>query len=156
MREGLDIEVPGDRRYRFTDLVCDYTGTLSCDGRLLPGVGGRLQAIATTLRITVLTADTFGTAVAQLSGLPVTVRRVSTGQEKASHVRAMGAQGVIGVGNGVNDVPMAQASGLFIAVVGPEGGAGRLIVHADIVVPDVLSALDLVLHPLRIKATLRP
>jgi hypothetical protein len=43
-------------------LVLDFTGTLSRDGVLLPGVAERLNKLAENLQLTVLTADTFGTA----------------------------------------------------------------------------------------------
>jgi len=40
-------------------------------------------------------------------------------------------------------------------VVGPEGAAAELVGVADVVVTDILAALDLLLHPLRLTATLR-
>jgi len=142
---------PGDR---FTDLVLDYTGTLSRDGALLPGVAERLRSLSESLRITVLTADTFGTAAAQLRGLPAEVRIVRSGEEKAELVRAMG-RNVIAIGNGRNDMPLLQSAELAIAVVGPEGAAAELLRVADVVVRDINDGLDLILHPLRLKATLR-
>ena len=74
----------------FTDLVLDYSGTLSLNGVLLPGVAERLTSIAGSLRVTVLTADTFGTAAAQLQDLPVQVHLVQTGSDKASRHRKDG------------------------------------------------------------------
>jgi soluble P-type ATPase len=157
--EGLTVspvhlELPGGPA-AFTDLVLDYTGTLSLDGKLLPGVEERLRKLAEYLRIVVLTADTFGTAAAQLEGLPVSVRVIRDGKEKAEAVTAMGAGTVIAVGNGRNDVPMMKVAGLSVAVVGPEGGAGSLLGVADVVARDIRDALDLLANPLRLKATLR-
>jgi soluble P-type ATPase len=139
----------------FTDLVLDYTGTLSADGVLLPGVAERLAIIAAGLRITVLTADTFGAAAAQLKDLPVEVRVVRTGADKADVVRALASEKVIAIGNGRNDMPMMEIAGLAIAVIGPEGAAGEMLRIADVVVRDIHDALDLVTRPLRLKATLR-
>jgi soluble P-type ATPase len=154
-REGLGPEMPqGDVR-TFTDLVLDFTGTLSLDGGLLPGVAERLVALSGSLCVTVLTADTFGTAAAELKGLPVEVRVIRTGAEKAQGVRAIGPERVIAVGNGRNDVPMMEIAGLAIAVVGPEGAAAALLGVADVVVTSIDDALDLVANPLRLKATLR-
>jgi len=50
---------------------------------------------------------------------------------------------------------MMEAAGLSIAVIGPEGAAARLLAAADVVVRDIRDALDLLSHPLRLKATLR-
>ena len=152
---GVNVEMPGGIAESFTDLVLDYTGTLSVDGVLLPGVAERLAALSESLRITVLTADTFGTAAAQLKNLPVEVRVVRTGTDKADVVRALGSEKVIAIGNGRNDMPMMEIAGLAIAVIGPEGAAGEMLRIADAVVRDIHDALDLVTHPLRLKATLR-
>jgi len=148
------VELPGGP-LAFTDLVLDYTGTLSLDGGLLPEVEERLRRLAEHLRITVLTADTFGTASAQLQGLPVSVGVIRDGREKARIVESMRAATVVAIGNGRNDVPMMKVAGLSVAVVGPEGAAGSLLAAADVVTRDILDALDLLANPLRLKATLR-
>jgi len=152
---GVKLEMPGGSTTTFTDLLLDYTGTLSLDGVLLPGVAERLVAIAARMRITVLTADTFGTAEAQLKGLPVEVSVLQTGRHKAEAVRRMPYEEVIAIGNGRNDVAVMELAGLAIAVIGPEGASGELLRAADIVVSDIGDALDLLTHPLRLKATLR-
>jgi len=152
---GIVLELPGGGAKSFRHLVLDYTGTLSLDGGLLPGVGERLTALARKVRISVLTADTFGQAEGQLRGLPVTVRIIRTGQDKADIVTQLGPEGVIAVGNGRNDVAMMKVAGLGVAVIGPEGVAGELLAAADIIVTDIHQALDLLTNPLRVKATLR-
>lgn len=152
---GIDVDFGQGRTKRFTHLVLDYTGTLALDGVLLPGVAERLAALAKSLRVTVLTADTFGKAKEQLAELPVDVRIVDTGQDKADFVSRQSADRVIAIGNGRNDVPMLTLAGLRIAVVGPEGAAAELLTVADVVVTDICHALDLITNPLRLKATLR-
>ncbi|MFO8174500.1 MAG: HAD hydrolase family protein [Longimicrobiales bacterium] len=139
----------------FNHLVLDFTGTLALDGALIPGVAERLRALSGHLTVTVLTADTFGTAREELSELPVEVRLVRNGQEKAQLVSAMRKDGVVAVGNGRNDAPMMSVAGLSIAVLGPEGAAATLMSSADVVTRNILDALDLLSHPLRLKATLR-
>ena len=148
------VEVPGGTTH-FRHLVLDFTGTLSQGGALIPGVGDRLRRLAPLLQITVLTADTFGTVERELSDQPVTVRIIADGWEKAGFVRGVGADQVIAVGNGRNDIPMVEAAGLGIAVMGPEGSAAGLLQVADVVSRDINEALDLILDPLRLKATLR-
>lgn len=151
----LDLEIQGGIVKRFTDLVLDYAGTLSLDGMLLPGVAERLGEISARLRITIMTADTFGKAADQTKGLPVGFRIISNGVEKADAVQEMGGENVIAVGNGRNDVPMMGKAGLKIAVMEREGVSAELIRVSDVVVHDIRDALDLIIHPLRLKATLR-
>jgi len=139
----------------FRRLVLDFTGTLSLDGSLLPGVGRRLAELARELEITVLTADTFGTAREAVAGLPVEVTIIRDGAEKADLVSRMEPDTVITIGNGRNDVAMMMVSGLAIAVLGPEGAAADLLRVAHVVTRDINDALDLILNPLRLKATLR-
>jgi len=153
-KRGVGLELPTGSG-TFHHVVLDFTGTLSLDGSLLEGVAERLSRLAADLRVIVMTADTFGTAREALKDLPVEVRIIRDGTEKAGAVSALGAAGVIAVGNGRNDVPMMEVAGLAIAVVGPEGAAASLLAAADIVTRDIRDALDLVVHPLRVKATLR-
>lgn len=148
------LEMP-DGAGEFHHLVLDFTGTLSKDGALIPGVPERLQALARDLTIHVLTADTFGTARKALAGLPVTIRIIRDGDEKARLVSDLGGHVAIAVGNGRNDIPMMAVAGLGVAVVGPEGAAASLLAAADLVTRDILDAFDLISHPLRLKATLR-
>jgi soluble P-type ATPase len=139
----------------FSDLVLDYSGTLSQDGTLLPGIAQRLRDMAKIIRVSVLTADTFGKAVRQLGDIPIEVKVVRTGTDKADFVRRLGPERVIAIGNGRNDVPMMSIAGLSVAVIGPEGAAGELLRVAHVIVTDIHHALDLIIHPLRWKAVLR-
>jgi len=150
----IQLELPTGR-VTFRRLVLDYTGTLSLDGELLQGVRGRLEELAPDLRINILTADTFGTVRQEVTGLPLEVQIIRDGNEKARVVATMGPGEVIAIGNGRNDIPMMDVAGLAIAVVGPEGASAGLIGAADIVTRDINDALDMILHPLRLKATLR-
>jgi soluble P-type ATPase len=59
------------------------------------------------------------------------------------------------IGNGHNDRLMLQAAALGIAVLQTEGAAMAAVIAADILAPGIADALDLLLHPLRLAATLR-
>jgi soluble P-type ATPase len=152
---GIHVEIPGGEPLMLTQLLLDFTGTLSCDGLLLPGLAQRLKLLGQKLRITVLTADTFGTAAKQLEGLPVQLHFIQTGQDKADFLAGLNSSETAAVGNGRNDVAMVRGAALGIAVIGPEGCAGELVAAAKVVCHDILAAMDLLLNPLKIKATLR-
>lgn len=152
-KDGLLLEVPGWGTLRLARLVLDFNGTLAKDGRPLAGVEERLCELAKTLEIAVVTADTFGTAQTALEAAPVTLQPVATGDEK---VKVVGdGQGVVAIGNGRNDVEMLAIAALGIAVVGSEGCSCELIRAADVVAGSIHDALDLLLHPKRLIATLR-
>lgn len=153
--QGIVVEL-ADGTVELRELVLDFTGTLSCDGELLPGVHDRLEALSKQVRISVMTADTFGTAATTLAKLPVKLHRIETGADKVRLLESLGHAQAVAIGNGANDAGMLNRARLGIAIVGPEGAAGSLLRVADIVVTDIRSALDLLAHPLRIKATLRP
>ena len=138
-----------------TRLLLDFTGTLSCDGVLLPGVAERLTELGRKLHITVLTADTFGTAAKQLAGLPVELHLIQTGRDKADFMAGIDCSQTTAIGNGRNDVAMIRLAALGVAIIGPEGCAGELIVAAKLVTGNIITALDLLRNPLRLKATLR-
>jgi soluble P-type ATPase len=149
------VAIPGRPEIVLRHLVTDFTGTLAKDGRLLPGVAARLRHLAKDIHIIAATADTFGTARRALAGLPVDVRFVKTGGDKARIIRNLGPTHVVVIGNGQNDVPMFGVAALSVAVVGPEGAAGQVLSAAEVVVGDVKDALDLLANPLRLAATLR-
>jgi soluble P-type ATPase len=107
----LEIVIPGYRTLRLEDLVLDYNGTLACDGELLDGVRGRLDALASTLQIHILTADTFGKARAQLVDTPC-VLSILPGEDqdrrKLEYIQRLGPETTVCVGNGRNDRLMLQ------------------------------------------------
>lgn len=155
IHEGVHLEIPGSEPLTVKHLLLDFTGTLSCDGVLLPGVAERLENLAQYLKITVLTADTFGTAARQLEALSVDLHLIQTGRDKAIFMTGFKKSETAAIGNGRNDIEMLRMAGLGIAVIGPEGCAGELIAAARIVCHSIPVALDLLLNPLRVKATLR-
>ena len=67
----------------------------------------------------------------------------------------LGREQCVGIGNGRNDRLMLQAAALGIVVMQAEGAAVETMLAADVVVPDITIGLDLLLHPLRLVATLR-
>ncbi len=150
------MAVPGAGLVEARRLLLDLNGTVAEGGRLRPGVAPRLRRLARRMAIAVLTADTFGTAARALGPLPVELWTVRTGRDKARLCRGWARDGVVAIGNGRNDAGMLEEAALGIAVLGPEGMAAGLWRSADVVVARVEDALDLLLDPRRLAATLRP
>lgn len=154
----IQLSIPGFGELALSHLVIDYNGTLAQDGKLLPGAREVLHTAAKDLNIHVLTADTFGLAAGQLSGLPVTLTVLppdNQAEAKRSFVENLGTSSTVAIGNGRNDRGMLAESALGIAVIQGEGAAAAAIAAADIVAANVLDAFDLLNHPKRLIATLR-
>jgi len=154
----LELQIPGREPLRLAHLVLDYNGTLARDGALRPGVAERIRQLAAHLQVHVITADTFGSARTETAGLPVTLQIIGQGgqtEAKARLVESLGPASVAAVGNGANDRLMLARAALSICVLEAEGAAVPTLMAADVVVRSPEDALDLLLRPGRLAATLR-
>lgn len=154
----IELDVPGWGFLRLSHVVLDVNGTIAVGGALLLGVAERLTSLAPTLRAVAVTADTHGTAAELGESLAIPVHIIEPGWEagqKLALVEDLGPDGVVAIGNGANDALMLRASAVGVCVLGPEGAARSALESADVVVSDVLTALDLLVHPARLFATLR-
>lgn len=154
----MEIEIPGRGSLQLNHLVLDFTGTLSVDGALVPGVSERIKQLSDQMDIFVLTADTFGRAEKELEGLPIKVQILKGPNEdktKEAFVVSLGADHTAAMGNGNNDALMLKRAGLGVAVIEGEGCSSQAIMSSDIAVKSIEAGLDLLLKPLRIKAGLR-
>ncbi|NPV90923.1 MAG: hypothetical protein HPY50_09135 [Firmicutes bacterium] len=154
----LKVDIPGSDTLELHYLVLDYNGTLAEDGEILEGVEERIRFLADYLKIYIITADTFGLVKEYCSRLPVEIVKISgTGgySQKEKFVKKLGPDRVVAIGNGFNDHLMLEASWLGILVIGSEGAAARSILNSDVVCRSIEEALDLLIHPQRLVATLR-
>lgn len=89
----MEIDIPGFGALRVAQVVLDYNGTLAVDGRLIPGVKPRLNRLAASLTVHVITADTFGKARGSLRGVDCSLEILKHGGavQGASRVLAMDA-----------------------------------------------------------------
>jgi soluble P-type ATPase len=154
----LEINIPGGPKLGLNHLVLDYNGTIALDGDLIPGVMDILGQLTDILSVHVLTADTHGTVREKL---PLDLVRVhilppqNQDQGKLQYTRELESSSCVCVGNGRNDALMLREAGLGIAVVQAEGCHFQTMAEADIVLPGILEALNLLLKPNRLIATWR-
>lgn len=154
----IELNIPGRGALQLEHLVCDVNGTLAVDGRLLDGMVRQLTGLRDRLTLHLVTADTLGKQVVIDRQLNLQSVRVLPGDEqsqKSEFVRSLGQERVIAIGQGANDAAMLQAAALGIAVLSQEGLAIETLLAADILVPDIYAALELIEKPLRIVASLR-
>ena len=154
----IEITVPGYKNFRFEHLVLDFNGTLACDGHLLPGVKEQLQVLSEHLSIHVVTADTFGIAGTELEGVEcklTVLPEVDQANGKLDYLQQTGVDSSACIGNGRNDQLMLKEAALGVAVILDESAARETLLAADVVCPTIISALELLMNPLRLVATLR-
>ena len=154
----IGISVPGRGSHSIEHLILDLNGTISVDGRIVRGVKEKLGELSGELEITVVTADMHGNAQRLLADLPVrihTIRENQENEQKLEVVLEKGKDNTVSIGNGCNDVSMLRESAIGICVVGREGASAEALMASDVVVPTINDALDLLLKPHRLRATLR-
>jgi P-type E1-E2 ATPase len=154
----IELSIPGRGVLAIEHLVTDVNGTLAVDGQLIDGLIKRIGSLRDRLSVHMITADTHGRQAQIDQQLSLTALRMQPGDEaaqKAVFVRSLGAEKVVAVGQGANDAAMLKEAALGICVMSREGAAVETLLAADIVVPDIFAALDLLDKPLRILATLR-
>jgi P-type E1-E2 ATPase len=154
----IEIEIPGYGELHLENLVLDYNGTIAFDGHLIDGIGEALNTLSDHLDLHVLTADTFGTVRSKLASIPCRLKVIPRRNEvraKLEYVKALKSSHTVCIGNGRNDSLMLKEAVLGIAVIQAEGAAVEALLAADIVCNNIIHALELLIFPSRLIATLR-
>lgn len=149
------LEIPPREVIELQHAVFDINGTLAIDGTPIPGAVERLKSLADLLSLHALTAGTQGNLaeLEQALGLPLHI--ISSGEEKTRYVQQLGPGNVVAFGNGMNDVGMLRLAAIGIAILAGEGLAVGALQAADVLALGPLDAMDLLLKPKRLVATLR-
>lgn len=151
-------DIPGFGLLSIKNLVLDYNGTMAIDGNPIAGVKENLQKLSALMDIHILTADTFGTVKQNFEQeiFKVSIlQNENQAKQKEAYVQKLGIAETIVIGNGRNDRLMLKTAKLGILVIQQEGASGAALGNADIIVPDILSALKLFIEPKRLIASLR-
>jgi P-type E1-E2 ATPase len=154
----IQIEVPGWSTLELGHLVLDLNGTVALDGEPITGVDDQVAVLSAHLIVHLVTADSHGQAEENSQRMGCQLVRIEPRYEasqKGALVERLGAAHVVAIGNGANDARMLSAAALGIAILGREGLAVETLRAADLVVGRIEDALDLLLHPQRLVATLR-
>lgn len=154
----IEMTIPGRRNIQINSLVLDVNGTIALDGTLLPGVVEKLRLIRDRVNILMVTSNTYLRQInidLQLGIKAQIIEKENEINQKKEFIKKLNSENVIAIGNGANDVGMFEEAAIGICVLSPEGTSVKALMTADIVVPDILTALELIENPLRLVATLR-
>ncbi|WP_423792003.1 HAD family hydrolase [Methanocaldococcus indicus] len=144
-------------------LLLDLNGTIALDGEIIEGVKERLEKLKKKFDIYILSADTFGTLEDIGKKLGVSYKKVDKlkyGSEGIAKLMILlelkkNNNYIVAIGNGKNDKYILEKADLGICVIGKEGANINAILSADVVVNNILDALDLLIYEKRLKATMR-
>jgi len=152
------LEIPGRKKIEANNLILDYNGTIAENGLIISGVKDRIISISEFLKISVVTADTYGNARKKLLNLPVETVIIPEKKQdkmKLKYLVELGSENTISMGNGRNDLLILKNSVLGIGIIQSEGCYSGLISAADLLYTNVLYALDSLIYPERLIAALR-
>ncbi len=154
----IEIEIPGRQTYKLSTLVLDVNGTITFDGNIIDNVPERLIKLSKSIDISFITADTQGQAKKMADYFGFSLKIINPGNEdrqKLEFIREIGSEAAVTIGNGTNDSLMLREAAIGICVIGKEGAAAEAMRNCDILVTDINAALDLLLYPKRLIATMR-
>ena len=155
---ALHLAIPGYGDLEIEAVLFDLNGTLARNGILLESTRAYLRKLGTILELQVISADTHGTLDAVVEELPLHAQRITTeigASDKLAMLEKLGPSRTIAVGNGRNDVWMLRAAAIGMAILGPEGCAREALWAADVIYTQIDDALESLLNPPRLVASLR-
>jgi soluble P-type ATPase len=151
------IQRPGEEPLEIEFILLDFEGTLVQDRRVHPKAKDKVNLLSKRTKIYILTKGEEETAGEVLKKLKVEVIYLKEGEaseRKLDLLRQLGAKRSVAIGNGADDAPMMEEAGLGICILGKEGASAEAVKKADVVVTNILDALDFLLKPLRQRDTL--
>ena len=153
----ISILRPGMESLDIHFVLIDFEGTLAMDGRVHPKAKDKVNLLSKRATIYILTKSNREKVEETLRKMKVEILYVTEGdssQQKLNVLQRLGPHQTAVIGNGLDDVRIVEQAGLGICVIGKEGSSAEAVAKADLVVTNVVDALDFLLKPLRQRATL--
>ena len=151
------IQRPGQDLLEMDFILMDFEGTLAQDRRVDPKAKDKINLLSKRMKIYILAKgekEVVEDVLKKVKAEVIYLRERETAQRKLSLLQQLGARRTVAIGNGVDDAPMLEEAGLGICILGREGASVEAMQKADVVVTNILDALDFILKPLRQEATL--
>jgi soluble P-type ATPase len=153
----ITIQRPGQEPLEVEFILIDFEGTLASNCRVHPKAKDKINLLSKRTKIYILTKEEKETSEETLRKVKAEIFYLTEGeasQRKVNLLRQLGETRAAVIGNGVDDAPMIEEALLGICVMGKEGTSAEAMKKGDVVVLNILDALDFLLKPLRQKATL--
>ena len=153
----ISIQRPGMESLDIHFILIDFEGTLAMDGRVHPKAKDKVNLLSKRATITILTKSNREKVEETLKKMKVEILYVTeedSSQQKLNVLQRLGPHQTAVIGNGLDDVRIMEQAGLGLCVIGKEGSSAEAVAKADLVVTNVLDALDFLLKPMRQRAAL--
>jgi soluble P-type ATPase len=151
------VQRPGQEPLEIEFILLDFEGTLVSDRRIHPKAKDKINLLSKRTKIYILATgekERLQEVLIKVKAEIIYLKEGEASQRKLDLLRQLGAARTLAIGNGVDDAPMIEEAGLGICIIGKEGASAEAIQKADVVVTNILDALDFLLKPLRQKAIL--
>ncbi len=151
------IHRPGQNPIEIEYILIDFEGTLATDRRVNPKAKDKINLLSKRTKIYIFIQSEKEIALKSLKNTKAEIIFISEGkacEEKLNFIRQIKPENSVVIGNGKSDVQIIKESALSFCVTGREGAYKEALIHSDIIVNDIIDALDFLLKPLRQKATL--
>jgi soluble P-type ATPase len=137
-------------------IILDLNGTLSVGGEIVKGVIERLHKLKELgYKILFFTGNTRGNADELARQLSIDWVLAEDGEAKKEQALKLKPETCVSIGNGLIDLEMMKVVKLRIVTLQAEGVHVKTLLNSDVIVPNINDALDLLLDPSRLIATLR-
>ncbi len=148
--------IPGYGELEIKTIILDLNGTLSVGGVIPDGVPARLAQLREKgFSIILFTGNTRNDADEICGTLGIEWRLAKSAADKASLAQEMDPEHCATIGNGRIDLELFKTVKLGVVTLQAEGVHTKTLLEADVVVPNILDALDLFIDEQRMVATLR-
>ncbi len=152
----MKLEIPGSGELDLKTLILDLNGSLTQYGKLVPGVKTGLKKLRTAgFNLILFSGDTRGNAQKLARQLGVQFTKAGTAQEKLKELKKLDPATCVAIGNGLIDKELIKKARLGIVVLQAEGVHVKTLLEADVIVPSLRDAFNLLLDKNVLIATLR-
>jgi soluble P-type ATPase len=148
--------IPGAGNLELRTLILDLNGTLTVKGEIPKGVKERLaQLKEMRYRILFFTSNTRNNADEIAKSLGIEWILAPDGIAKREEALKLNPDTCVAIGNGLIDLGLMKVVKLGIVTLQAEGVHVQTLLNSDIVVPSINDALDMLIDPSTLIATLR-
>ncbi|RXP63329.1 ATPase P [Lutibacter sp. HS1-25] len=154
----MTIDIPGYKKIEIKNLLCDFNGTIANNGELIYDMDLLINKLSKSIKIYVITADTFDTVENQLKHLNCEIIKISSenqSEQKLAILKELNPLNTVAFGNGRNDQLMLKEAIVGVGILENEGICTSTLINADIICKNIHNAFELLLTPKKLIATLR-
>ena len=152
--------IPNYGKITIENIIFDINGTIQFNGQISDDLVKKIEELKKVYKIYLVSADTRGNLKELAEKLNVSYIKInpvenSEAEEKNRELIRLGKDVTVAIGNGNNDALMLKNAILGITILGSEGATIKSILNSEVIVPDPISAINLLLDEKIMIGTLR-